>query len=212
MTHAEVYRELERDRENLTTWWHHQLEAQRRRAIKAKAFPLKLWFEYTSTRKIQYLIFTRIFDKRMRTILTGMVALRREQDGTTAYTTWLSHQRLITPIVILPHAWKRYAERAKVEKKGIDLLKHYFANNPFGKDSDNQNVVGRSVRYNGEEHLSYCVNDGIMLGQQRGDVFVVKTFITYDMTCGRQQQEFEDKRKQIKTDREMYEEARRFYW
>jgi len=180
--------------------------------MKARSLPLKLWFEYTSPRKIQYLVFTRIFDKRMRTILTGMTAIRREQDGMTVYTTWLSHQRLIAPMVILPHAWKRYAERAKVAKTGIDLLKHYFGNNPFGKDTDNQKVVGRSVRYNGEEHLSMCVNDGIMLGQMQGDVFVVKTFITYDMTCGRQQQEFEDKRKQIKTDRELYEEARRFYW
>lgn len=211
MTHAEVYSELERDRENLTTWWHHQLAAQRRRAMKAQSFPLKLWFEYTSTRKIHYLIFTRIFDKRMRTILTGMAAIRREADGMTVYTTWLSHQRLIAPMVILPHAWKRYAERAKVEKTGIDLLKHYFARNPFGKDTDNQKVVGRSVRYNGEDHLSMCVTDGIMLGQMQGSLFVVKTFITYDMTCGRQQREFEDKRKQIKTDRELYDEVRRFY-
>jgi hypothetical protein len=42
----------------------------------------------------------------------------------------------------------------------------------------------------GEEHLACCVNDGVLLGQQYGDVFVVRTFITYDMCCGQQQQEF----------------------
>ena len=31
MTHTEVYRELERDREAVTVWWRHHLETLRRR-------------------------------------------------------------------------------------------------------------------------------------------------------------------------------------
>jgi hypothetical protein len=114
-------------------------------------------------------------------------------------------------MVLTPHMWKRYAERVKVDKHGIELIKHYFLNNPHGKDSDNQKVVGRSVRWNGEDHLSCCVPDGVLLGQQYGWLFVVRTFITYDMTTGMQQAEFEDKRSQIITDREMYERAKMFY-
>jgi len=211
MTHAEVYQELERDREAMTRWWHHNLLNQRRRALKCTRFPLQLWFEYTSPRKIHYLFFTRIFDKRMKKILTGIAAMRRTSDGMTIYTNWLGTQKLIHPMVLIPHMWKRYAERAKVEKTGIDLVKHYFTHNSHGKDTDNQHVVSRSVRYNGEEHLCNCVNDGVLLGHIVDGIFIVKTFITYDMTCGRQQEEFEFYRGMIMNDEEMYNEARAHY-
>ena len=211
MTHEEVYAELARDREAVTTWWRHQLYDQRRRALKCQQFPYHIWREYTSARKNKYIFFSRVFDKRMKTILTGIAVIRHTSDGMTVYTTWLSDHRLISPMVLTPHMWKRYAERAKVGKHGIELIKHYFLNNPHGKDSDNQRVVGRSVRWNGEDHLSCCVPDGVLLGQQHGDLYIVRTFITYDMTTGMQQAEFEDKRTKILTDREMYERAKMFY-
>lgn len=204
MTHEEVYQELERDRDAVTAWWRHTLYAQRRRVLKAQQLPLKLWFEYTSHRKVQYLFFTRIMDKRMRTILTGIVALRRDSNGLTAYTTWLSDQMHIAPMVLTPHVWKRYAERAKVSKTGTDLLRHYFDRNPHGCDSYNQKAVARSVRYNGETHMSVCVNDGVLLGQQHSNHYLAKTFITYDMCRGLQQEEFEACRKLVMTDTELY--------
>ena len=211
MTHEEVYRELERERDVVTTWWRHQLEGQRRRALKCTRSPMHIWREYTSARKNRYVFFSRVFDKRMKTILTGVAVIRRTGGGMTVYTTWLGDQRLIAPMVLTPHMWKRYAERAKVGKHGIELIKHYLLNNPHGKDSDNQKVVGRSVRWNGEDHLSCCVTDGVLLGQEFGKYYLVRTFITYDMTTGMQQAEFEDKRSQIITDREMYERAKMFY-
>lgn len=211
MTHLEVYRELEWERDAVTVWWRHQLAGQRRRALKCQQFPFHIWREYTSTRKNRYLIFSRIFDKRMRAILTGIGVVRRMSDGMEIYTSWLSDQRLIAPMVITPHAWKRYAERANVQKSCTELVKHYFMKNPHGMDSDNQKVVGRSVRYNGEDHLSYCVPEGVMLGQMSDGLFIARTFITYDMCSGLQQQEFEDKRSQIITDRELYDRARIFY-
>ena len=211
MTHAEVYAELAKEREAVTVWWRHQLDDQRRRALKCTRFPMHIWKEYTSPRKNRYLFFSRVFDKHMKRILTGLAVVRYTSEGLAVYTTWLGDQKLISPMVLTPHMWKRYAERVKVDKHGIDLIKHYFLNNPHGKDSDNQKVVGRSVRWNGEDHLSCCVPDGVLLGQQYGWLFVVRTFITYDMTTGMQQAEFEDKRSQIITDREMYERAKMFY-
>ena len=68
--------------------------------FKCTRFPLQLWFEYTSPRKIHYLFFTRIFDKRMKKILTGIAALRRTSDGMTIYTNWLGTQKLIHPMVL----------------------------------------------------------------------------------------------------------------
>ena len=212
MTHAEVYAELAKEREEVTRWWRHQLHDQRRRALKCTRFPMHIWRDYTSTRKNRYLIFSRIFDKRRRAILTGAAAIRQGGDGLTAYTTWLGNQKLISPMVLTPHFWKRYTERAKVEKHGIELVKHYFANNPHGQDTDNQKVVGRSVRWNGEDHLSCCVTDGVLLGQQYGRMFVARTFITYDMCSGLQQKEFETKRGEILTDEEMYKQAKKYYY
>lgn len=211
MTHEEVYQELAKEREAVTTWWRHQLYDQRRRALKCIRFPMHIWREYTSARKNRYVFFSRVFDKRMKTILTGVAVIRHASDGMTVYTTWLSDQRLISPMVLLPHMWKRYAERTATDLHGIDLIKHYFANNPHGKDTDNQKVVGRSVRWNGEDHLSCCVPDGVLLGQEFGKYYLVRTFITYDMCSGLQQQEFETKRKDIMNDEEMYKQAKKFY-
>ena len=211
MTHEEVYEELAREREAVTTWWRHQLYDQRRRALKCRKFPYHIWREYTSTRKNRYVFFSRVFDKRMKTILTGVGVIRHTSDGMTVYTTWLGDQKLISPMVLTPHMWRRYAERTATDLHGIDLVKHYFSNNPHGKDSDNQKIVGRSVRWNGEYHLSCCVTDGVLLGQQYGRLFVARTFITYDMCSGLQQQEFETKRKDIMTDEEMYKQAKKFY-
>lgn len=211
MTHEEVYEELAREREAVTTWCRHQLHEQRRRALKCTRFPMHIWREYTSARKNHYVFFSRIFDKHMKTILTGVGVIRHTSEGMTVYTTWLSDQQLISPMVLLPHMWKRYAERAKVAKHGIELVKHYFLNNPHGQDTDNQKVVGRSVRWNGEDHLSCCVTDGVLLGQESGKYYLVRTFITYDMTTGMQQQEFDTQRAKIMTDREMYDRAMMFY-
>lgn len=211
MTHEEVYQELEREREAVTVWWRHQLTDQRRRALKCRQFPFHIWKDYTSTRKNRYLFFSRVFDKHMKTILTGVGVIRHTVEGMTVYTTWLSDQRLISPMVLLPHMWKRYAERTNTDLHGIELIRHYFLNNPYGKDSDNQRVVGRSVRWNGEDHLSCCVPDGVLLGQEFDKYYLVRTFITYDMTTGMQQQEFDTQRAKIMTDREMYEQAKMFY-
>ncbi|MGX8694955.1 MAG: hypothetical protein ACSW8D_01095 [Prevotella sp.] len=211
MTHEEVYKELEREREAVTRWWRHQLTDQRRRALKCTRFPMRIWKEYTSPRKNRYVFFSRVFDKHMKRILTGIGAIRRGNDGLTVYTNWLSGQKFIAPMVLTPHFWKRYAERCHVDKYGTELVKRYFSNNPFGKDSDNQKVVARSVRYNGEDHLSNCVTDGVLLGQMQDGLFIVRTFITYDMTCGLQQQEFEAKRGEILTDEELYKQVKKHY-
>ena len=211
MTHEEVYQELEREREAVTRWWRHQLDDQRRRALKCTRFPMRIWREYTSTQKNRYLFFSRVFDKHMKIILTGVGVIRHTSDGLTVYTTWLSDQKLIAPMVLTPHMWKRYAERAHVEKHGMELVKHYFKSNPHGADSSNQKIVGRSVSWNGEDHLSCCVTDGVLLGQQYGRLFVARTFITYDMCSGLQQQEFEACRGKIMNDKEIYEHAKLFY-
>lgn len=211
MTHAEVYKELEREREAVTTWWRHNLWNQRRRVLKSTHFPLNLWFDYTSARKNRYLFFTRLFDKKMKRILTGIAVPRLTKDGLYVYTSWLADHKLIFPMVLMPHMFKRYSERVGVEKSGIDLVKHYFIHNSHGKDTRNNRVMAKSVRWNGEDHQACCVNDGVLLGQVVDGIYIVRTFITYDMCGGLQQQEFENCRSQILNDREMYDRAKECY-
>ena len=214
MTHAEVYAELERDRETVTVWWRHHLDTLRRPVLKARQLPFMHWADYTSPdRRIRYLFFTRIFDKRMRRILTGIAVPHRTPEGTAVYTTWLSDQRLISPMVILPHAWQRYRERTGCELTGDDLYRSFFSRNPHGSDSRNQEAVARSVRYLGKPHLSDCISEGVLLGQveQPYNIFVAHTFITYDMASGLQAEDFNAHRQQILTAREMYEQAREWF-
>lgn len=213
MTHAEVYAELAKEREAVTVWWRHQLDDQRRRALKCRQFPYHIWREYTSTRKNRYLFFSRIFDKKMRKILTGVAVIRHTSEGLAVYTTWLGDQKLISPMVILPHAWRRYRERTGTDLTGCDLYRRFFTQNPHGCDSTNQKAVARSVRYLGKPHISLCMPDGVLLGQveQPHDLFVAHTFITYDMTSGLQAEEFNAHRQHILTDREMYERAKEWY-
>lgn len=211
MTHAEVYAELAKERDAVTTWWRYNLASQRRRVLKCQRLPLNLWFDYTSARKNRYLFYTRLFDKKMKHILTGIAVPRYLKEGLTIYTSWLSDHKLILPMVLTPHMFKRYSERAEVDKSGTELIKHYFYHNSHGKDTKDNRVMARSVRWNGEDHQACCVNDGVLLGQVVDGIFIVRTFITYDMTSGMQQKEFEHCRAQILNDREMYEKAKALY-
>ena len=143
--------------------------------------------------------------------MTGIAVPRLMKDGMYVYTSWLADHKLIFPMVLTPHMFKRYSERAGVEKSGTDLIRHYFIHNSHGKDTQNNRVMARSVRWNGEEHQACCVNDGVLLGQVVDGIYIVRTFITYDMTSGMQQEEFERCRAQILNDREMYDRAKECY-
>lgn len=206
MTHEEVYQELERDRESITRWYYHQMRAQRRRIVKCQRFPLRLWFDHTSPRKVRYLINTVVYEKK-GAFMCAIYALRPATDGTAVYVSWTTGGSEVKPMVHLPHQIKRYAERMNVDKTGIDLIKHFLERCPDGQDNKNQDIVGRSVRYNGEVHLSCCIPDGVLLGQMDGNIYVARTFITYDMCSEEQLEAFEKERSKIVTGIDYYKEA-----
>ena len=188
MTFAESYRELDRDRENLARWWKTQVDRLRRQMIKRDrtAFPVGYSYDYTTPRHIRYLVNAFIGDKRLKSFLTVCVALQ----GKTVYMTWFYDDNEVRPMVMLPHMWQRYAERMQFDEDHKNLVHKFFLRNFCGCGTRNQKVVSRSVRYNGEDHLAFCVDDGVLLGRMEGDIFIVKTFITYEMSCGRQEEEF----------------------
>lgn len=205
MTFKEVYRELERDRENLFRWWEHRQREVERTVLKQTRFPWRKWHEYLSPRKNRYVIMTETSGRKYTKHGTiGVLALRRVQNGTEAFYGAVRDDTVVTPTVLLPHAMKRYAERTGQRGlTGMDCIKQFCQRNSSGTGTWNKRVVAKSVRYNGEDHLSMCVNDGVLLGQMQDGIYVVRTFITYDMAGGTQQAEFNDRRARILTPQEI---------
>ena len=212
MSYAEAYRDLEREREQATRWWMHQLRALRRTVLKNRnPWPLVVWHEWQSPGKNRYLFLVRIFDKRMSKMVSSIAVVANLDGGLTVFTSWPSRHCPLFPMVMLPHAWARYRDRTGCIETGEALVRRYFERNPSGQHSRNQKSVGRSVRYNGMEHLSCCVPDGVLLGQMVDGIYVVRTFITYDMAHGLQAEDFEYNRQYIESDRELYELAKMGY-
>lgn len=189
MSHTEAYRELEADRENVQRWFRHRSAEYRRQALKATKFPLVWWTEYTSPRKNRYLIGT-ICLKRGYDNNNGAtcLALRREQRGYTVYMTRISDDSDISKTVFLQHFYDRYRERAHIDLRGIDLIRHFADHMNDGIFIRDSRMAGRSVRYNGRDHTFVATDEGVMLGDMEDDIFIVRTFITYDMATGIQKQ------------------------
>lgn len=191
MTHEEVYAELDKDRENVARWFDHRADEYRRRALKTQKFPVTWWLDYTSPRKNRYLISVtctrRNYDRfHGLTIL----ALRREERGFSVYLSYIGRHTLIRKTVFVQHVFDRYAERGNVQKKGIDLIKHFVDHQSNGHVLSNPKLAGRSVRYNGRDHRFVAVNDGVILGDVDNGIFIARTFITYEMATGKQHEEF----------------------
>lgn len=200
MNFSEVYDELDRDRENLGDWWMRKRDVIAARAKRWIAFPMASWIEWESPRKVRYLVFSKVYGRKYNdNAATVAIALRRVKNGTEVYTTWLPWQHLAQPIVVLPHVFERYADpkRGNVRKNGVDLIKHFFEHNSYGEPAYGNELAGRSVRYNGEQHVCNCVSDGVLLGQMTDGIYVARTFITYDMATGLQKEEFETRREKV---------------
>lgn len=193
MTPEEVYRELDRDRDNLSRWWLRKRQEIAKRALKCTKFPMTTWLEWISPRKNRYLVFNillkRKFDKGNA---SGFIALQRTEYGTATYTSWVNWQYHTTRNVYLPHLYMRYSQRCNVMKTGTDLIKHFIERNVHGEVSYDKRFVGRSIRYKDKNFASVSTTEGVLLGENApGNIFVGHTFITYDMATGLQRKEFE---------------------
>lgn len=191
MTHAEVYKELDADRENLERWWDHRYDEYRRRALKTMKFPVSWNTEYVSPRKNQYILIVTCTRRRFEGYYgCVLLALRKEKHDYTVYLTKLNKETIMGKTVFLPHFFDRYAERAGIDKNGVDLIRHFFANQSGGYILSAQQLASRSVRYNGRDHRFMAIHDGVLLGDLEDDIFIMRTFITYNMAGIRQSDEF----------------------
>lgn len=206
MTHSEVMEEIRRDTQNVARWWRHRSKDLYRAALKRTQFPWVKWYEYQSPRKNRYLIVSICNGRNYRK--TGSLAcmcLRKARKGYEVYTASMLPGSQVTPTVLLPHMYKRYAERTGMDAGTpmIDIIKRFHERNSNGAVSRDDKLMSRSVRWNGEDHVAVCVRDGIILGHIDGDMYKVKTFITYDMSSGMQGEEFLRQQQKVLTEVEM---------
>lgn len=206
MTHTEVYRELEKDIDEVGKWWRGKRKMLVNIAKWTTKLPRTAWYEYESTRKNRYLVLSIItghnYDDNS---LTGVIALRKMERGYAVYISRFPWHRVVSPHVLLPHMFDQYAnpERGNVKKTGIDLIKHFMERNNYGEISKGDKFSGRSVRYKGRDNLCKSVTDGVLLGEIVNGIFIVHTFITYEMATGLQREEFEKNRGMIISNEEL---------
>ena len=212
MTHTEVYRELEKDMDEVGRWWLGKRKMLTNIAKWSTKLPRKAWYDYTSTRKNRYIILCTIMGRKYNEdSLTGLFVLRKMDRGYAVYVARFPWQKRAAPHAILPHVFDQYAnpERGNVQKTGIDLIKHFMDRNSYGELSHGDKFSGRSVRYKGRDNLCKSVADGVLLGEIVDNIFVVHTFITYDMATGLQREEFEKNKNLILSKEEIVDKFRR---
>lgn len=202
MTHEEVYDEIDRDLDNLGEWWMRKRDVLASMARRRPNFPMVNWIEWESPRRIRYLIWSKVYGRNYNNqAATMFLVMRHVRNGIEVYVTRLPWQMIANRIIVLPHVFDRYSDpkRGNVRKQGVELIKHFFEHNGIGEPTRNQELAGRSVRYNGELHVCDCCKDGVLLGKEiaDGSIFVARTFITYDMATGLQKEEFGEKRSQV---------------
>ena len=189
MTHAEVFGELARDLQNLERWLDREYDECRRYAIKkdSKKYPFFLVNNYTSPRRIRYGVIVVLYSKRK--FYHCIYAMRQTPTGREVYLC-KGYKESDTPkVVYIPHAIKRFAERTGDKHQGEDLVRSMMLHN--GRDcvwNHNQLLGAKSVRYKGDMLTTLCTRDGAFLGKKEGDIFVINTFITYDMMGGLQKE------------------------
>ena len=210
MTPVEVYREIDKDMHEVTRWWIGKRKMLTDIAKWTVKLPWKRWFEYESSRRNRFIVQSIIMGRKYNDeSLTGFVALQKMERGYAAYVARFPWQRNASRVAYLPHVFDRYRdpERGNVNKTGIDLVKHFMERNFSGFTSHGDKFSGKSVRYKGRDNVCMSIADGVLLGEDVEDIFVARTFITYDMAGKLQAEEFERKRKYVKSQKEIMDEV-----
>ena len=211
MNPEEVYREIDKDMAEVADWWGKKRETLFNIAKWTVKLPRTTWYEYESSRKNRYLVLSIILGRKYNDeSMTGLIALQKMDKGFAVYVSKFPWQRIAAPHVFLPHVFDRYhdPDRGNVKKTGIELIKQFMERNAYGEVSRGDKFSGRSVRYKGRDNIAKCVTDGVLLGEITNDIFVVHTFITYEMATGLQREEFEKNKGMILSNEEIMRRAK----
>jgi hypothetical protein len=132
MNPEEVYREIDKDIEEVSEWWSRKRKTLFNIAKWTIKLPRMTWFEYESSRKNRYMVLSIIMGRNYNDeSMTGLMALQKMDKGFAVYVSKFPWQRNACPHVFLPHVFDRYhdPERGNVKKTGIELIKHFMGRN-----------------------------------------------------------------------------------
>lgn len=214
MTPEEVYMEIDRDMQEVCSWWMKKRKELVRIAKWTVRLPRTSWYEFESSRKNRYIVMSVIMGRRYnKASLTCVFALQKMDRGFAVFFTRWPWQMVANRMVLLPHVFDRYADpkRGNVGKTGIDLIKHFVERNAYGEPTRDDKLSGRSVRYAGRDNICLSVQDGVLLGEECGDIFIAHTFITYEMATGLQREVFEQNKGKVLSSVEVFDTIKGLY-
>lgn len=198
MTHEEVRKEILKDLPNVQRWEEHQWKDYRRKSLKMRDFPKYLFTEYVSPRKNTWLISTKFFGKDDFSSTFGVLQI---QNGLVLHQAFVNsiEDKFSTLCTFIPHFFERYAQYNKLDLKGKELIKKMLRDDcSFNIDKTNW-LSGRKDR-DKENNVHACMTHGVGMGYEVGPRhFLIKTYITYDMSYGKQKEVFESKREDAKS-------------
>lgn len=185
MTEKELFREISSDLLNASKYSQYQDNKFRRLVLKSNKYPVYWDLKYRSPKSNNWLIFFEGRSKKEVGDYGRVVFINYFDSPHGVYAVMPAFTNNRPHLVIyLPHFFSRYANRANVNKSGVELITNYFRYNSSyvyayhekmtSEDTFVQEVYGSS-------------KEGVALGLMSVDGSVLfKTFITYEMSKGEQ--------------------------
>ena len=190
MTHEEERSEILKDLPNVERWDQHRWKDYRRMSLKLKDFPKYVFTEYVSPRKNRWLVSTKFWGKDDFCSTFGVLQIL---NGLVLHQVFcsLNEEKFSTVCTFLPHFFDRYSQYNKLDIKGVSLIKQVLKDDISFNLDRTQEISGRK-ELDKENNIHCCMRQGVGLGYELGyRHYLIKTFVTYDMSRGRQKKIFE---------------------
>lgn len=190
MTHEEERSEILKDLPNVERWDQHRWKDYRRMSLKLKDFPKYVFTEYVSPRKNRWLVSTKFWGKDDFCSTFGVLQIL---NGLVLHQVFcsLNEEKFSTVCTFLPHFFDRYSQYNKLDIKGVSLIKQVLKDDISFNLDRTQEISGRK-ELDKENNIHCCMRQGVGLGYELGyRHYLIKTFLTYDMSRGRQKKIFE---------------------
>lgn len=180
MDEANVIKEIINDLPNVFRYTNFKDRAFRRSVLKSNKFPLFMDVEYLSPLKNKWLILYLANSKVNigdLCILTYVVTFSTNHGHYAILISFIDSKPIF--IFFAPHFFSRYASRMKVNKTGMELMKHYFRRNSGYVYSEcKKGICGTTT-------------EGLAFGFQTvGGNFLFKTFVSKQMLKGEQVEDY----------------------
>lgn len=197
MTQGELLHEIKSDYKELILLSDKKDKDVTRIVKKASVFPVRLHSFATTKRKNKWIMFWQANSRKNvgdLSILHFVCYFDTPHGKYAIAPIFVSGKMALT--LYPPHFFSRFAERMGLSITGTDLIKRFCeVNYNYAFSYKKETEVGLSAFGSSEE--------GISLGVVRGDVYLFKTFITYQMCKGEQIDTFYEKnelRKEVHDD------------